>query len=322
MLRWKTWKKGLVFALAACLTLGSLNAMAQTAELPDYQEATEETQEQMAELFRANSIRNILQGRTAITRKLVFYKDGKSVAKYYNYGDPDNFITEDTTGFSLLVQPTLYLTVENGKMREYLLAVDDYEEEFWNCFSYLSLRKERGEEAVAVAEDDESIYLVAETQDPEVVQDYMDIVNEYQEGCYSPEDGVALRFYMIFDRDDSKLLRTEIYLLDEEGKEKLFAREERTYDQLRSVADTLFAKYFEAETRNIIIVTAPGTDNETPMGYTVPVGVSFDICFDGEYPEVYTDEACTKPLDFSKTAELGDCYLYIPGEGSSSGFGM
>ena len=324
MVRWNLLKKGVIWALVACLTLGS-SAMAQQTqqvEKPEYEEATEETQEKLKELFSANAVKKILQGRSSLRQRMVLYKDGKSIGKYYNYGDPDKFIMEDTTGQSLLVEPTLYLTAEDGEMLEYLLGEKDYEQEFWDCFSYFSLRRATGEEAVAFTQDEENYYFVAETDAGEAVRGYMDLVNEFQADAYTYEEGQGLRFYMIFDRDDDKLLRQEIYLLDTDDSEKLMIREGHTYDQVIDIEDTLFASYFQGETREFALVTSPGTEAETVMGYTVPWGVAFDINIEGEFPEVYTDEACTKPLKFKDTAQMDGCYLYIKGDGWGHQFGL
>ena len=324
MVRRNLFKKAVTWALTACLALGSsvMAQQTQPMEKPEYEEATEETQEKLQELISANSVRNVLQGRSALRQRMVLYKDGKSIGKYYTYGDPEKYIMEDTTGQSLLVEPTLYLTADHGEMLEYLLGETDYEEEFWDCFSYFSLRLAEGEKAVAFAQDEENYYMVTESDEEDAVKGFEDLVNEFEEDAYTYEEGQGLRFYMIFDRDDDKILRQEIYLLDSAGDEHLMVRMERTYDQVQDIEDTLFASYFQGEARTFVIVTGPGTEEETAMSYTVPWGVAFDINIGGEFPDVYTDEACTKPLQYSKTAEMDSCYLYIKGEDWGQQFGL
>ena len=138
----------------------------------------------------------------------------------------------------------------------------------------------------------------------------------------SYEEGSFIEYQTRFDAETENWLTTESTIFLPSGEQYCAFRESASYGPpLFDVENTIVEKPLKAcldsndggtGMRTITVVFSPGSDHEKTVEYRVPMGVEFDIDYQGSFPEdFYTDPECTQVYDYTHMGTDDGITLYI-----------
>ena len=257
----------------ACLLLCALPVL---AEEPQYHEATQADQELFEEILAANTMENHLKEHGTFQENCRIYDSkGKVSARYLFWGSADGVV-----------------------------------------YGALTLTLMDNEKLTLAGESEDLFYMVTETTDLHDIQTYMASAASLATDLdYEIKDGMALRFYSAFNKETYEIEADDVALVLEDGTEKLLEKVRTVYDLTYDISTSPFADYYSKnnQERQIqIVLLANGTEQAQSFGYTIPRGVFFDVYYEGDFPEVYTDPNCTVPYDFKDSDTADQLILYLP----------
>jgi hypothetical protein len=297
-------KNNLMFLIPAAGLLLSLTACGKSAGAVSKGDSA-----MFEEMIRANSIDEVLTRHNIVTIERKSFEQGKELSTEDWHITKDELYIESTTGYASDLTADTYLIADsqNSSLISYISSDPAvYKEWFESTKTQYSLALSPEEVLTSTGEQEDHFHAETLISSDQAVSSLVEAYSEAYGGI-TYQSGMKLKYAYDFDLTTRDLLNINVYTVDDKGNESLFLTDTYSYEDKDFTTDRnngpLSAYYDENGLRTVKITYAAGTEHPVTSEYKIAKNMMFVGYHSGNFvTEFYTDEACTKPYDYSDTS--------------------
>ncbi|MBQ5343104.1 MAG: hypothetical protein J6Z24_06565 [Oscillospiraceae bacterium] len=296
-----------------------------TGETAADKELTDEPDYETFEAYmRENDIASRIASHGNVQVDTYFYVDEKQVGHSIFYQDSDISVDMlETVDLGLLTRDKmLFGDIVDGEEQYVIVLFDDsisYSDFFDNCMNYGLITFVESETLIETSvKDDGTFVAVSEQHDPNYTVNEMRYYDSM--GIGFDVETAYIRFTYVFNNETHDILSVEMTFIGPDEEIYVSERSEYSYgikpydiyDKDGYYADYLNALDDPEKTRNVTLIFAPGTEDESVLEYTVVNYTKILVTHQGvSMYDLYTDPECTAEYDAESDNGTDDLTLYI-----------